>query len=233
VDRGVIQREEREALFAVYQHFYGLDDDTSNDTGGTGHGARGRKRRRDGPVRPPAPWGRFTKLETLSLNQCARQYLPRPSPDSAAKFLGDQTGLKHLGLAYSKRTAADAFIASHKYTRDLAMRSVDDNVRWCFSMLLYFDLVMHLYPTQSGKVGAIMLQEIQDLFKPSLANVLSPENALRDLNSWSWQGKKINDLCLEFGVGCLFFLGDVLSQDLYVNICHPTAYLYHTNSVPA
>lgn len=218
-------RDEKEALSKVYRHFLYSDNNNDDSDVESPEEARpsrrrlGSSRKRQRRVSPEAPepfdpWRRFLKLETLSLVQCARPYISRPGPAAAAMFLEDKAGLEHLGLEDSRGSTADAFVASHKYTRELQNRGTNDNVRWCFSMMHYYDLVILLYPEQSGKIGTLMLQEIHELLGPSLSDILCPRSALRDLNEWSLQGKKVNDLCEVFGVGCLFFLGDTISRDL-------------------
>ena len=84
-------------------------------------------------------------------------------------------------------------------------------------MLAYYDLVKLVRPQGSGRrVGHVMLKELGSFLEPVLGSKspIQIDVAARQLSEWSVHGSKLELLCAEFGPGCLFFLGDLLSPDL-------------------
>ena len=78
-------------------------------------------------------------------------------------------------------------------------------------MLLYFDLAQLKKPAGSGRVGHLMEERIRNLVEKRVPDEALP---LDELGKWSKQGSKLNVFCQAFGVGSLFFLEHLLSENL-------------------
>ena len=134
---------------------------------------------------------------------------------SPSKFQNDNDFLRNRVTEFGSETVGDAFMACYQYTLRLESRRSMDSLRWCFTMLMYFDLVKLIKPDGSGRVGHLMRQEVIRFLGPVLEPAaIKPDVALKQLNEWSRCGMKVDLLCTAFDPGCLFFLEDLLSQDL-------------------
>ena len=178
-----------------------------------------RKRKRGtGSRKPRHPWGVFIRLKDVdvTLPSEVQKYLRKTT--DPIKFLADEKTLENKIDQFGAETVADAFVACYKYTLQLEMRRSTDHFRWCFTMLIYFDIIRLLRPEGSGKVGPMMLQELEVVLEPILKQLhVDKQQALQRINKWSLYGAKLSQLCDEFGAECLFFLGDFLSENLSVS----------------
>ena len=159
------------------------------------------------------PWQRVLRLTSLSLDPALQQHLTKYGPDPA-KFLNDDGLFKYQVTDLSRESRSDAFIACYRYTEGLETRQAKDRVRWCFAMLMYYDLFQIIKPGR-GRIGHLMVSDVLTHFGPILGpSTVTPEKALEQVNDWVLRGKKLNHICKQFGPGCLFFLGDVLTSNL-------------------
>ena len=220
-----LTQERLDALLSLTDYFGGQDPSTApppwdeaspgdGDIGGEAPSTRGsHKRPRSGTI-PRHPWGPFLKRKTLELAHVYVQHLQKHGTD-AIRFLNDGYSLQHRIAHYDHSTVGDAFLSCYQYTRQLDSRQTMDRVRWCFTMLMYFDLVKITRPHGSARVGCLMLEDIKSFLGPVLGHTtLSADLALQQLNEWSRCGYKLSLLCSEFGPGSLFFLQSLLSRDL-------------------
>ena len=217
-------QQQKDTLRDLTQHFsvdHGVDDaERGNDTivshHHNGNGVENpRKRKRSDKTPPRHPWDQFLSLESLSLAPAFGQHLKKYGANPK-KFISDNGLLKNRVPEFTSETVGDAFMACYEYTLRLESRRTKDNLRWCFTMLMCFDLVKLIKPNGSGRVGCLMQKEVNKFLGPVLgATTIQPELALKQLNEWSRCGMKLDMLCNEFGPGCLFFLGELLTQDLY------------------
>lgn len=182
--------------------------------GGEAPSTRDNHKRPRSDTTPRHPWGPFLKRKTLELAPVYVRHLRKHGTD-AIRFLNDGCSLQHRIAHYDHRTVGDAFLSCYQYTQRLEARQTMDRVRWCFTMLMYFDLVKIIRPHGSARVGCLMLEDIKSFLGPVLSQTtLSADLALQQLNEWSRCGYKLSLLCAEFGPGSLFFLQSLLSRDL-------------------
>lgn len=171
-----------------------------------------------GSVRTPRhPWSQVLQMTSLSLDPIFQRYLTEYGPDPE-KFLNDHGHLIHKFGSFSYETRGDAFMACYQYTHQLECRQTSDKVRWCFSMLNFYDVIQIAWPG-CGRIGQSMVPEVVDHFGPILGpGKLDPEKTKKDLNDWFCLGCKLNFLCEQFGPGSFFFLAHMLSENLYVSM---------------
>ena len=178
------------------------------DTEDEGVEGKDRKRKR-GKTSPHNPWAAFSKIESLVLPAPYEKHIKKYGSDPA-RFLNDKVTLTHQ-IAELSSDKGDAFLACFRYTLHLQSREAKDRVRWFFSMLLYFDLAQLKKPAGSGRVGHLMEERIRDLVDKRVPGEALP---LDELGKWSKQGSKLDVFCQAFGVGSLFFLEHLLSENL-------------------
>ena len=158
------------------------------------------------------PWAPFMRLKKVVLAYSIEHHLRQYGPD-AEKFLSDDDLLKHKIFECAEDAVSDKFMAYYEYTLQLAARRSKDGIRWCFSMLMYFDLVKVVKPKSSGKkVGRLMLKDIIKFLGES--STLDPKMAYKNMNKWAGFGRKLDLLCTTFGPGCIFYLVDFFSTNL-------------------
>jgi hypothetical protein len=126
--------------------------------------------------------------------------------------------MQHRISEFSSNEAllGDALMARYQYTKEGYRQREKNRFQLAFTNLFYFDLVRLIRPQASGRVGHIMHAQIRDFVAPIVGpnSAVQPDVAAKEINKWSLIGAKLNVLCAEFGPGCLFFLGDMLSPDL-------------------
>jgi len=115
-------------------------------------------------------------------------------------------------------TMGDAFRLYYQYAADLERRTGMDPARWCFTMIMFYDLIKLIRPTGTGaRVGSLMREDaipfLEQAFHGDVARV---GTAFEKLNEWSQIGSKLNVFCDEFGIGCVFFLAGKLTKSLSV-----------------
>lgn len=163
------------------------------------------------------PWKRILNLDYLELPRSIEEHLEEHGTD-AAVFLTDAEILHHKMIDFhDDENQADVFLASWRYTEALIAQGNKNTSRWCFMMLMYYDLVRIINPsgTDKGRVGYLMLPDILTrLGAPIEDGRLDLSEVLLRINEWSLYGSKLNALCSEFGPGCFFYLNNHLSEDL-------------------
>ena len=176
-----------------------------------------RKAAGTGSKKPRHPWGAFMRLQEVTLPVTVEKYLRKGT--DPMQFLADAKIMNHQIGTFGHEAVADAFVACYKYNLHLETRRSMDHFRWCFTMLMYFDMVRLIRPDGSGKVGFMMLQELEAVLGPVLEQIgVDKQQALERIDQWSLHGAKLGQLCDEFGAGCLFYLGDQLSANLCVSL---------------
>ena len=224
-------QRQKDTLITLTKHFARIlssNDDLINDQSTQGErddkeeeeeeedSPKRKRKRGTGQKKPRHPWGVFIRLEDITLPSEVQKYLRKTT--DPIKFLADEKPLENKIDQFGGETVADAFVACYKYTLQLETRRSTDQFRWCFTMLMYFDMVRLIRPEGSGKVGPMMLQELEAVLGPILEQLhVNKQQALQRIDKWSLYGAKLSQLCDEFGAGCIFFLGDYLSANLCVS----------------
>lgn len=191
-----MSQRQRDALVRMVRHFTlpqageseATDDPEGREDqdGGENDGAI-KKRKRSGAAgkKPRHPWAPFMRLQGVALPPAVGKHLEKKGTD-AVTFLSDHKSLMHKIDQFGSEAIADAFVACYKYTVDLETRQTTDHFRWCFSMLMYFDLVRLIRPHGSGKVGPLMLQDIENVLGPVLEELgIDKKQALEQIRQWS------------------------------------------------
>lgn len=227
-----ITEQQRSALIRLAQHFGLLskgdgdsgdgsdkeDNDSDEEDNGSDednvdsdHNGDPPKSRKSAK-KPRHPWAPFMRMKSVVLAYSIEHHLKRYGPD-AENFLSDNGLLKHKIFECAEDTISDKFMACYEYTLQLAARRSKDNIRWCFTMLMYFDLVKVVKPKSSGKkVGHLMLKDITRFLGSESS--IDPKLAHRNMTKWAGFGRKLDLLCITFGPGCIFYLIDLLSTNL-------------------
>lgn len=160
-----------------------------------------------------SPWIRFLRLKSVELGETGKQYLEKHGTQPEAFFI-ESDGLTNETTGFTgKENMGDAFVAHYRWIVRLEGRLAKDNLRLAFTWIMFYDVVKLIRPNGRGRIGEIMLPDIQELIDPLDLGV-SPEKVLTQLRSWSNCGKKLNVICEEFGLGSLFYLAPYLSEDL-------------------
>ena len=191
------------------------DPEASEDQDSGEEGGSRKKRKRSGTgSKKRHPWEVFMRLEEVRLLPQIEKHLRKNGTDPI-RFLADDKILSHRISEFGSDKIKDALAACYQYTTQLEDRQNTDNVRWCFSMLMFFDLVKLIRPKGSGKVGSSMMGELDNRFGSMWEQAhITKKEALENIDKWSLLGAKVDGLCAEFGVGCLFFLGNLLTRCL-------------------
>lgn len=213
MDTGCITPNDREALRNVYEHFCpsqstnGEHEHTERDTEQV-EAAHKRKRSAASPMR------RLAKLSSPSLTLSVEQMID--TGDIERFFNAEISLFDGIRETQIGETLGDVFRSRCRYVSDLEGRAGRDNARWCFAMLMFFDLVKLIKPNATGsRMGELMRRDavpfLEEVFDRNRAMI---SEAQVKLERWSRTGKKLNQLCHEFGPGSLFFLSEHLSRDL-------------------
>lgn len=202
-------------MHTIYQHFELSDDEEDHGAGdGDGEARNPRKRKRVRGNAKRHPWRGFLNLRSLALPPAFQQHLDEHGSDPI-KFLTHDNPLGNDMTQCTSDALGDAFMARYYYTLDPESRRAKDGVRWCYTMLMYYDLVKLIKPNGSGRVGCLMLKEVRRFLGPLLGpTTLTADAACKQINKWSRIGRKLDQFCAEFGEGCLFYLEELLSRDL-------------------
>lgn len=156
-------------------------------------------------------WKSVLNMTSLSLNPIFQEHLTQYGSDPE-EFLSDHGRLTHKVGSFS---CGNSSMACYRYTHH---SEISDKVRWCFSILNFYDAVKIAWP-ECRRLGNTMAPKVLEYFGPSLGpGKLDPEKIKEELNHVFFLGSKLNFLCEHFGPGCLFFLAHMLSDYLYVSI---------------
>ena len=227
VPSSVITEQQLQALMKMARHFGilteddkesgddldGENDDPDAETSDGGETSRARK-----SARKPRPkvkaWAPFLRVKSLRLPATVQHHLTEHGSDPE-KFLSDHEVFKHKIFECAENQAADAFMACYQYTLELVSRRTKDNLRWCFIMLLYYDLVRLIKPRWSGKIGHLMLTDMRRFLGSAAQTTdIDVKTAHKEIAAWANCGKHLDLLCATFGPGCIFYLSDLLSLNL-------------------
>lgn len=176
------------------------------------------KRKRTDCGTPRNPWGTFQKLEKLEIPTHLRGVL---SSSTALEFVNEQYQFRNEAiLAGSEASSGDIVLRCLKWTNQLEQRQFTDRLRWLFAMLMFYDLVKILWPELSGRrvspqMKVELIQKFESKLKASLEGAgLTVEWAAENTAKWCLEGSKIDTFCEKFGVGCLLYIGQYISEDL-------------------
>ena len=184
----------------------GGDDD---DGGQEGTPLRS-KRRRAANAGPRDPFSKISSAKALDLPEHHALWIAQYGCDDVSLYLNDHIPLE---VRYQDQDGeAKALANTWRYGSHLLNRKTKDRVRWFFVILFYFDLGRLMRPGGSGRIGKKMFEQIQDLVKKGLKDKVHLE--YEQVKSWSLQGSRINMFCESFGVGCLFFIEHLVTEDL-------------------
>jgi len=116
----------------------------------------------------------------------------------------------------------DSYLGSFNYVKRV-VRQVEVNVyRRNLGYLAFSRYVTtKIKPGCKGRLGARMKDKLRSKLETllsqadgSLRTMLKPEEMIDEMTEWSRLGKHLDTMCAAFGIGCLFYLGEQLSQDL-------------------
>lgn len=162
------------------------------------------------------PWQRILNITFLNLPHSVLTHVLTHGT-SARDFLAEQRPLVNNMSDYDGQTVGDAFMACYRYTIDLEARMSSDKIKWCFSMLMFFDLSRLIRPNGAGngRWGNLMVEEVAAFLGPVLGpDTVTANDAKKQINRWSTYGRKLDLFCQTFTPGSLFFLAEHLSADL-------------------
>ncbi|EON69798.1 hypothetical protein W97_09061 [Coniosporium apollinis CBS 100218] len=216
VPEDALSLDQKTALDSIAQHFCSKERAAGGGGGGGGGGGKRKRACRPGAPKRPAPrhpMRAIMNLDALDLDPSVERFLDRHGAD-AALFLA-QAGAIQCTIAQGEaESLGDAFIARYQFAINLDAQLKINNQLWCYTMLLYHDLVKYIRPDGAGRVGKLMRQEIIAFLGPVLIKTpISTSAALENLNNWAIWGRKLNKLSVEFGPGFVFFLAPILSKD--------------------
>jgi len=212
--RSVIQR--------LHQHFsraeegYADTDEEEEESSENEHSLeRPSQKRKRADARVRDPWNAVTNMKELTIDPTLAEHIQRLRADPK-EFMNDTKSLLHEAFQY-RSSPADAFVACYSYTLVLQQRRTVDDIRWCFSLLFFFDIVKQIDPTSSGRrVGRLQQSKVRSF----LGRVVGSScpfrlvDATQDINKWARLGRKLNLMCERFGPGCLIFLHQQFSDNL-------------------
>jgi hypothetical protein len=164
------------------------------------------------PSKKDNPWKRFMRLDSVSISEVVLQLL-HACKDAPFHFLNDETVIANRVGDFDAYRIGDAFMAGVRYTERLELNSQLGKIRLVFQMLWFWDLVKLIWPDGSGRVGAIMFEDILQFMGP-IEGVEDKVKVANDFNKWRLCGEHVDHLCRQFGPGCVFFIGEYLSYDL-------------------
>ncbi|PVI07455.1 hypothetical protein DM02DRAFT_703461, partial [Periconia macrospinosa] len=121
----------------------------------------------------------------------------------------------------------DALIYHYRYTKELQDNMRMGRLRTLMLYVLWHDVVMLVRPNCSGsRIGHLMMTDIQHM----LGGITSTREgvdrwprqypidvATADIHGWCKMGGKLSILVDRFGIGCIFFLDQVLSDNFLAN----------------
>ena len=226
--KDVMTRNEIRALQDLSCHFSSGEDDSSGGDQGSvaeevsdGEEVRvSRKRPRQTDAGSPKPstrhpWQPFLNLESPTIPAEIKLFLSESHGDPTA-FLTSELSLAEGMTDVAHARTDDVFLSYYQFTLRLAERQAVDNLRWCFAMLMYYDLAKLLRKDGTGRVGKLMLAEVEIFLELILERQIGikSEDVWSNLNAWSLCGKKLNYICSKLGHGCLFFIAVLLTKHL-------------------
>src|SRR5262249_33084195 len=133
----------------------------------TSSGARGGKSKSS-----RNPWGTFVKMTGFVLPAEIQQHLQEHDVE-IAPLIEDSLILPKLmgNHASDPGRVGDAFMACYTYAHGVETRLVLDSIRWCFVMLMAYDLVKAICYERTGKrLGKKMERAIREAIEPALQN---------------------------------------------------------------
>lgn len=181
------------------------DDDESDDE--TTPTPKKRKRPNE-EKKSRGNWPGFADIKSLQLPDVYARHIRDVGCDPE-NFLNDSIGLAHKIVAQGS-DEADATLACFQYTCHLQSRGDKDRIRWLYSMLFWYDLTTLWHPRGCARAGDKMLEQIEDLVQDRLPKSVD----VKPIKKWIIVGSKLNSICEAFGVGCLFFIEQLLTKQL-------------------
>ncbi|KAI4923511.1 hypothetical protein J4E85_008550 [Alternaria conjuncta] len=165
---------------------------------------------------PRDPWKRITNLEHLPevpeyVNAHIRKH---PGNAEDEKFLGILSLTSNCGQYNSTNDLGNAFMARYSWTQQVERRDDKIHILQLFNDLFWFDIMQLLRPRGTGRVGAIMRDELDKFLTPLDFDQmkLQKEEVMENVGDWSIRGSKINKLCSRYGPGVIIVLHRQLSR---------------------
>jgi len=118
------------------------------------------------------PWATFMKMTGFVLPVEIREQLQEHG-DEITPLIDDSFILPKLMGDYASDPGqvGDAFMACYTYARGVKTRLVLDSIRWCFVMLMAYDLVKAICYERTGRrLGKKMERAIREAVEPALQN---------------------------------------------------------------
>ncbi|KIW14402.1 hypothetical protein PV08_07184 [Exophiala spinifera] len=137
-------------------------------------------------------------------------------------FSGDP-GQEKVGvqLAQSTRDVAHALKVRVTYTMDIAARSDMDRVRYCFTGLMWYDIVKLIRPDITGtRLGHLVKKDIRPLLEAVYTGNITPawmDAILTEVSTSCKVGHRLNELSNRYGESCIFVLAGKLSKNFILS----------------
>lgn len=167
---------------------------------------------------PRDPWKRITNLEHLpEVPEYVNAHIRKHSGNAEdEKFLGILSLTSNCGQYNSTNDLGNAFMARYSWTQQVERRDDKIHILQLFNDLFWFDIMQLLRPRGTGRVGAIMRDELDKFLTPLDFDQmkLQKEEVMENVGDWSIRGSKINKLCSRYGPGVIIVLHRQLSRSL-------------------
>lgn len=211
----LVTDEHQEALAVLHQHFGHSDTALAVTEPGPRKAkqpqlAKNKAKAKDGA----GPWQRFIKLKALKVPDAIKAHIDQHGIDASA-FMNQGTSQQAVKDLNGKKLK-DIFKANYRRTVELEKNSEMDHVTSLFYMLLYYDICRMVQPAMNAigndaSLLADILTFINQVVDPQDATI-NTDKAAQDVKRWFEHGAKLNIFVAKFGPGCLFVLGDQLSD---------------------
>jgi hypothetical protein len=147
-----------------------------------------------------------------------RAFLCTDAATDTSKFATELEGF------WKEKKQNSVFAHCVGYLRNIERRNVMDSARKCFMWLFFFDLTQHLNrlnntmhtgsrlgPKQKANTMTFISGEFYSTVFPDQETLVSVKS---QVEKWTRRGKKLDQLCEEFGEGALLILAEKLSEDM-------------------
>lgn len=170
---------------------------------------------------PKDPWKRITNPTNFERLPDVPKYVLihiRRHGNDAQKFLRALALISDCGDYTSNDDLGNAFMSRYQWTNQVNRREEQIRVLQLFNDLFWFDIMQCLRPKGTGRVGDVMLAELDTFLTPLHFETigLRKDTVIENISEWSLRGAKINKLCRIYGPGIILVLHKQFSRHLYV-----------------
>jgi hypothetical protein len=192
------------------------DDDCEVDKDGSRQSKKRRKVAKSKLGGAKDPWKRITNLGRLpDVAEYITIYIEKYG-DSAESFLQTSGLANHFSGHTLIDDLGNAFMSRYCWTHKVERRDEQVHVLQLFNDLFWFDIMQLLRPKGSGRVGGVMLEELDEFLEPLQLEKIGFQKStvIKNVGDWSIRGSKINKLCALYGPGVILVLHRQLSRNL-------------------